>query len=366
MTEVADLGVLLALHLQQLADSLLVVRAGVHDAGVGLERPAEDAEEVDAAGEGVGDGLEDECGGAAADVDRRLLLGRRGDALDQQVEECGRAEVLGGDPAGDREELAARDRVLERVRHLVRRQLLAVEVALHEALVRLHHRVEQLLAVLGDLVGQLVRDRPRLGLVLALGARVRGHVQEVDDPRQLMLGADRQMDRDALGGELRLERLESPEEARALTVEHVHEEDAGEAELVRALPDAARVHLHTHDAAQDDQRALDDAHRRDRVPLKARVARSVDQVDLAVLPVRMRHGGGQGHTALVLVVVPVGHRRASLDRAEPVHGTALEEHRLDERGLSGAAMAGDDDISDLGGVGYGHSALLGVFGGICR
>ena len=191
-------------------------------------------------------------------------------------------------------------------------------------------------------------------------------MQKVDDPRQLMLGADRQMDRDALGGELRLERLESPEKARALTVEHVQEEDAGEAELVRALPDAARVHLHPHHATQDDQRALDDAHRRDRVPLKAWVARSVDQVDLAVLPVRMRHGGGQRHAALVLVVVPVGHRRASLDRAEPVHGTALEEHRLDERGLSGAAMAGDDDISDLGGVGYGHSALLGVFGGICR
>ena len=130
------------------------------------------------------------------------------------------------------------------------------------------------------------------------------------------------MDCDALGGELRLERLESPEEARPLTVEHVHEEDAGEAELVRALPDAARVHLHPHHAAQDDQRALDDAHRRDRVPLKARVARSVDQVDLAVLPVRMRHGGGQRHTALVLVVVPVGHRRAS-----PRPSRACSRHR---------------------------------------
>ena len=149
-----------------------------------------------------------------------------------------------------------------------------------------------------------------------------------------------------------LDRLERAEEARALPVEHVHEQDAREAERVGAIPDAAGVHLHAHHPAENDERALDHPERSDRVPLEPGVARSVEQVDLPVLPVRVRDRGCQRHATLVLVVVPVGHGRAALDGAEPVHGATLEEHRLDERGLSGTAVAGDGDIAELGRIGY--------------
>ena len=59
-----------------------------------------------------------------------------------------RAEVLRRDAARDREDLAARDRVLERVRDLLDAELLALEVLLHQRLVGLDDLVEQLLAVL--------------------------------------------------------------------------------------------------------------------------------------------------------------------------------------------------------------------------
>ena len=190
--------VVLALEDQQRAYALLRAGAGVHDSRIRGERPGEDAEEVDAARERVGDGLEDEGGGAGAvDIDRRRTLGRRGDALDEKVEQRGRAEVLRRDPARDREQLAPRDRVLERVRDFLSAELLALEVALHQALVGLHDRVEQLRAVLLDRVGHLFRDLDRPALALALGAGVRSHVQQVDDPGQLVLAADRQVDRDA-------------------------------------------------------------------------------------------------------------------------------------------------------------------------
>ena len=57
-------------------------------------------------------------------------------------------------PARDREDLAARDGLLERVRDLLDAELLALEVALHQRLVGLDDLVEQLLAVL------LRRGRP--------------------------------------------------------------------------------------------------------------------------------------------------------------------------------------------------------------
>ena len=102
-------------------------------------------------------------------------------------------------------------------------------------------------------------------------------MQEVDDAGQLVLGADRQVDRDAVLGELLLERAEDAEEVGALAVEHVHEEDAGEVSLVGALPQARRLHLDAHDAADDEERALDDPERGDRVADEAGVAGRVDR-----------------------------------------------------------------------------------------
>ncbi len=76
-------------------------------------------------------------------------------------------------------------------------------------------------------------------------------------------------------------------EVGALAVEHVHEDDARQPELLGAVPHARGVHLDAHHAGDDDERAFDDAQRRDRVGLEAGVARRVDQVDLAALPLEV-------------------------------------------------------------------------------
>jgi hypothetical protein len=54
------------------------------------------------------------------------------------------------------------------------------------------------------------------------------------------------------------ELLQRAVEVGALAVEHVHEDDARELELVGARPDARRLHLDAHHRADDDERALDD------------------------------------------------------------------------------------------------------------
>ena len=101
---------------------------------------------------------------------------------------------------------------------------------------------------------------------------------------------------------------------------------------------------HGHD------RALDHAKRCVGVGLEAGVARRVDDVDLAVVPLEALERPRQRHLPFVLVVVPVGDRRALLHRAEAVRLAGLEEHRLDERRLSHAAVADDGDVADLPGL----------------
>ena len=183
-------------------------------------------------------------------------------------------------------------------------------------------------------------------------------MQQVDDARQLVLRADRQLDRHAALRQLLLDGGEHAEEVGALAVEHVHEDDAREPELLGAVPHARRVHLDAHHAGDDDERAFDDAQRGDRVGLEAGVARRVDQVDLAALPLAVAERRGERHLPAVLVLLPVGDRRAGFDLPEPVRLSRLEEQRLDERGLSRPAVADDGDVADLPGF-DGHRVLLG-------
>ncbi len=175
-------------------------------------------------------------------------------------------------------------------------------------------------------------------------------MEQVDDALQLVLGADRKLDRHATGGELLLERGQRAEEVGALAVEHVHEHDPREPGLLGATPDTRGVHLDAHHARDDDERALDDAQARDRVRLEARVAGRVDQVDLPPLPLEVRERGRERHLPPLLVLVPVGDGATGLDGAEAVDLAGLEEHRLDERGLAGPAMADHGDVADLPGL----------------
>ena len=349
---------LLPLLEEERAHPLLGVRAGIDECLVRLDRTLEDAEEVDPAGERVGDRLEHESGRVGAvDVGDRARLGRRGDALDNQVEQGVRAEVLGRDPARDREDLTTGDRILQCVRHLLHAELLAFQVLLHQRLVRLDDLVEQLLAVLGHETRHLLRDRTGLGLLGAVGTRVRAHVEDVDDAGHLVLGADRKVHGDAALGELLLQLAECAEEVRPFTVEHVDEEQARDPELLRALPDARRADLDAHHAAEDEEGAFDHPERGTGFALKARIARDVDQVQLAFVPLRVRERQGDRHLPLLLVVVPVGGRRARVDRAEPVRLTGLEEQCLDQRRLARPAMADDGDVADPARLENGHTQL---------
>ena len=51
-------------------------------------------------------------------------------------------------------------------------------------------------------------------------------MEEIHDPRQLVLGADRHVDRNTLLRELRAQLLERAKEVGPLAVEHVYEDDS--------------------------------------------------------------------------------------------------------------------------------------------
>ena len=167
-----------------------------------LEHALEDAEQVQAPGVGVGHRLEHQRHGVAvlAGLERqpvqlhRALHGRRGQVFDEGLEQARGAEVARGRAAGHREQLAGGDALLQRGHRLLVRDLLALEVALHQVLGQLGHLVHQLLAVLLGLRAELFGDvdllrAAALAAVLAPGL----HVDQVDDALELVLGPDRDL-----------------------------------------------------------------------------------------------------------------------------------------------------------------------------
>ena len=155
-------------------------------------------------------------------------------------------------------------------------------------------------------------------------------MKKVDDSLELVLAADRNVHGDALFGELGAKCLEHAIEVRALAIEHVHDDHPREPSLVGALPVPRGLNLDAHHRTHGEERTLDDTQRSDGVALKAGVARRVDQVDLAALPLHVADRRGERHLAPLLVVVPIADRRAPFDGAESIRGTGLEEQRLDE------------------------------------
>ena len=179
-------------------------------------------------------------------------------------------------------------------------------------------------------------------------------MEDVHDAADLVLRPDRQMNGDTARRELVLDLRQRAVEVGALAVEHVHEQDARQPELVGEVLDARSAHLEPHDRVDDDQRSLHDAERAAGLALKARITRNVDEVDLAALPARVSERQRDRHLPLLLVLVPVGDRGAGVDRTQSIDLVGLIQQRLDEGRLARPAMADDGDVADLSGLDWGH------------
>ena len=322
---------ILALEQQQLSDPLLAVGAAVDQLRVAGQGAGEHAQQADPAAVRIGDRLEHVrqrlCPAALGHVARP---GRRRQALDDQVEQAVRADVAGRGTAADREHAPLRDQLLERLSHLLARDLAALQVALHQLVGGFGDHVHQLVVVLVGQLAQLVGDRHRL--VMAGGVapvQVGDHVHQVDHAMEVALGSDRDLDRHAGLGQPLAQLLERRVGVGSLAVEQVHQHQPRDPQLIAAPPETLGAHLDPHHAGHRHDRTLDHPQRAQDVGLEAGLAGRIDQVDGASLPLQVRHRSRDRHAALALVLVVVGDGCLLGHAAEPVDGARLVQERLD-------------------------------------
>ena len=232
----------------------------------------------------------------------------------------------------------------------------ALEVSLHEVVVRLDDGLEQL-----HVEGLFLR-RERLGdrvfgpFPIGVGEGAVG--EEIHDPRQLVLFADRQMERRHRGAERLDELVERALERGPLTVELVDEERPGDTEVLGDVPGDPGLHLEPLDGGDHDDRQIGRSQPGLRVADEVRVAGRVEQVDLVVLPLERRKGERDRDPLGNLVGIEVADGVAVLDAAHAIDGAGGEQECFGERRFPGTAVADEHDVADpVGGIGL-HRPIL--------
>ena len=224
-----------------------------------------------------------------------------------------------------------------------------VEVFLHRRVVDRQRGVEQQLAVFLRLLRQIGRDR----LVVVLGAELaalpddRLHLDQVDDAEELVLDADRQLQRQRDDVQLLLQRGERAEEIGAGAVQLVDEDDARHVVAVGEAPVGLRLRLHAGHALDDEDRAVQHAQAAVHLDVEVDVARRVDDVDAVVVPLAGHRGGGDGDAALALLLHVIGRGVAVVHLADLVRHAGVIEDPLGRGRLARVDMRGDADVADL-------------------
>ncbi len=278
---------------------------------------------------------------------RQRVLERRGEALHEQVEQLLHTHA-GQRSDGQRGvEVAPGDRLLE-----VRGQRREVELVAGEVAVE-----QRLVLALGDdrleQVGpQPLGERDVLGIGRALDPAAGG---VVDDPcveqrdetgDAAVVVVHRQVQRHHRLVEQPLAERHRLVEVGAGLVELADDDRPRDAEHGALGPQLRRHRVEPAGGRHDEQHGVRRPQTRPQLADEVRRAGGVEQRELH--PGVLELGHAERHRAVhaLLDVLAVEHARAVHDPAGTGHRAAVQEQRLDERGLAGAAVADDGDVAD--------------------
>ena len=194
--------------------------------------------------------------------------------------------------------------------------------------------------LLSDILAQIV--------IIDLGF----HPNQIDDPAEEILLADRQLDRDGIALKAFMHHLHDAIEVGAEDIHLVDECHSRNLILVRLSPNRLRLGLDAALSTENGNRAVEHAQRTLDLYSEVHVSGGVDDID-AVLPILMLRaipvgGGGSrgdGDAAFLLLRHPVHGGGAIVGLADLVVDTGVIKNPFGSRGLTCVDMRHDTDVS---------------------
>ena len=234
----------------------------------------------------------------------------------------------------------------DRAAELLDRGLLLGDELLHQGFVVVGELLEELVAAgLGRrlvLVGDLgvLPVLPHLAFpVVAL------HLDEVDDPVEVGLGAPGELEDERVRAEAVDDHAHRALEVGAGAVHLVHEADARDGVAVGLAPDGLGLRLDTGDRVEDGDGAVEHAQGPLDLDREVDVAWRVDDVDPVALPLTGGGRRGDRDAALALLRHPVHLGRALVDLADLVGLAGVVQDALGRGRLTGVDVGHDADVA---------------------
>ena len=184
-------------------------------------------------------------------------------------------------------------------------------------------------------------------------------VEDVDLPLEIILLTERNQYRPGICAELLAHAVDGCVEIRADAVHLIDEGDARHAVFGGLPPDGLRLGLHAGDAAEDGDRAVENAQRALDLGREIHVAGSIDDVyalfdafenlvDTLLLALQPRTGRGcRGNrdAPLALLLHPVGHGGAFMHLTDLVDHARVKENALGQRRLARVDVRGNSNVA---------------------
>ena len=348
------------MHQKDAAQTLALALGGVQDGFAGFDRAGIDTEERQTADVGVGHDLEGQSRerlgivrGAVLDL---IRLGHRaGDRRDVQrgrhiiddgVQQLLHALVLVGRAAHDRDELDLRRGLANGRSDLFGGHLLTLKIQLHDLVVEIGDRLNQLRAVLFSLVAHILGDLLDAHILAKIVVvDVRLHLEQVDDAAEVRLGADRQLDRNSVAAQALVHHVDNVVEVRAHDVHLVDVDHAGNIVVVSLSPDRLGLRLHAALGTKDRHAAVEHAQAALDLNGEVDVARGVDDVDAVTLPEASGRSARDRDAALLLLRHPVHGGGAFMGLTELVVDARVEQNTFRRGRLTGVDVRHDANVS---------------------
>ncbi len=170
--------------------------------------------------------------------------------------------------------------------------------------------------------------------------------KQVDDAPKVLSTPNGNFHRNHLGRQVLADVLINALEVGVLPVHHRNKQDGGEVALFQHLPHPLGSHLDPGRSREAHDGAIRHPHARARFAQKVQVAGGVQEVDLGVHPVRVRHRHTHGDPVGDLLRAEHGERGSvgcgAMSPGRPGGVAAC----IDQRCLSGGAVTHDDDVAD--------------------
>ena len=173
----------------------------------------------------------------------------------------------------------------------------------------------------------------------------RAHAHQIDQPGEVRLVADGELDGHRVRPELRVHLLHHLLEARPHPVHLVDERDAGHIVAVGLLPDRLALGLHAFDGGENPDCSVQHSQRTFHLDREVDVSRRVDDIHLHAAPFAEGRGSRYGDAALLLKIHPVHLGFAIMDLADLVRPAGIVQNAFCRRRLTGVNMGHDPNIA---------------------